>query len=194
MKERALICFGISLAILGSSSFGNPQLVLAKQNSQQFYAQASSRKQLPTVLRSVLPQIKRKTKVPIFLPSQLPSTLTNGQRIYASSSAKSTGYRISIGTVPNCNAEACYVGFIIAERGNAEYFDAEKTKLVRNIIGYYTPRSYKQPPSIGWVYQGISYSISLKEYLYTTEENPNPNKIKAWLIRVANSAIEAGLR
>jgi len=200
MKLQSLLGLIMSLTIvsqLSNSVLAQTEAKIATVPlTKQLYAQSRSQKQVPALFRSILPQIKRQTRVPILLPN-LPSVTPDRQRIYINGSGKSNGYRIALGSLPNCNGvTSCSLGYIIAERGSSPYSDeaTQQVTLARNITGYYTPRSYKASPAIEWVYKSVVYSIALQEYLYTNGDNPNSNIVKAEMIKIANSAIVAGSR
>jgi hypothetical protein len=199
MKLQSLLSLIMSLTIvsqLSNSVLAQTEAKIATvPQAKQLYAQSRSQKQVPALFRSILPQIKRQTRVPILLPN-LPAVTTDGQRIYVNGSGKSNGYRIALGSHPNCNAEACSLGYITAERGSSPYSEeaTQQVTLAKNITGYYTPRIYRTSPRIEWVYKSVVYSIALPEYLYTNGDNPNSNTVKAEMIRIANSAIVAGSR
>jgi hypothetical protein len=161
----------------------------------QIDKQAKSQTLVASILRPILPQLKRETKVPILLPSQLPNN-----NIYVCSKIQNNGYNLILGSSStgwggqkHCSPPtAAYVGFISAQRGGKLYESSDKVRLIKNISANYEPRSYKVPPSISWIYKGVVYSISIKEY--ADGKDRNPTQAKAYLIGLANSAIKAGPR
>ncbi len=137
------------------------------------------------VFRSIFPQLKQQTRVPILLPSELFGR--QGERFYASGRGDANGYRIVLGTVPNCNAEACSVGFFSAKRGDRPNSGGKEVRLARGITGYFSPTKYREPSQIEWVYGGVLYTIQMRV-------SRNASEAEATMIRLANSAIEVGLQ
>lgn len=127
-------------------------------------------------IRALLPQLRRETNVRIFVPRDL--TLP-GPRIYVDGQGDANGYRINLGTHPQCRANACFTGLLSATRGESPPADFKQVPLSRGITGYY----FAHPRRISilyWVYDGVLYGIQLK----VDEET---------VIDIANSAIEETL-
>ena len=127
-------------------------------------------------IRALLPQLRRETNVRIFVPRDL--TLP-GPRIYVDGQGDANGYRINLGTHPQCRANACFTGLLSATRGESPPADFRQVPLSRGITGYY----FAHPRRISilyWVYDGVLYGMQLK----VDEET---------IIDIANSAIEETL-
>ena len=75
-----------------------------RQTEAQQLAQAGT----PVAVNEILPKLKGKTQVPIFIPSSISAS----QKLYYQSTAKADSYTISIGYTANCNAGACSFGEI----------------------------------------------------------------------------------
>lgn len=135
----------------------------------------------------ILPQLKAKTQVPIFLPSQFPFS----QKVYFNAQSRLDGYSVSIDYTPNCRgAGACSAGEISAQKGG-EFMQktegvtktlktiqlAKKTQgIFHNGCGAYCTAS------VQWKSQGVLYTVGIK------------NGREADTVQIANSAIEAGVR
>jgi hypothetical protein len=136
--------------------------------------------------RSLLPQITSDTHVPVLLPSALPP---GGRPLYASAQSDSKSWRIEIGMLPNCSANACSVGFLQGEQNAPPLDGQDKTvQLQRGITGYYRGRSCGgscSPPMIEWKDRDVTYTIQ-----YAIDDAQAENQ----LIGLANSALLAGPR
>lgn len=138
-------------------------------------------------VREILSEIQGKTRVPIFLPSQLPFP----KQIYLESRVETQGYSVVMSHIPNCSGTPCYIGSISAERGGEPAqppprgFRSEfKTiKLARGTQGiFYNGCGAYCTALVEWQYQGILYRVTMK------------NGLEEILVKIANSAIEAGPR
>jgi|SanBayMetagenome_1026888.scaffolds.fasta_scaffold16094_2 hypothetical protein len=128
-------------------------------------------------IRALLPQLRRETNVRIFLPRDL---TISGQRIYVNAQGDANGYRINLGTHPQCRGETtCFYGLLLAIRGSRPPADFKQVPLSRGITGYYLAHP-RRISILYWVYDGVLYGIQLK----TDEEA---------IIDIANSAIEETL-
>jgi hypothetical protein len=144
------------------------------------------------ILRPVLQKIKNQANAPIFLPSELPTSVNTDEIHVVDGESKTDGWEISLFYKPGCG-DACFAGFFEAKRGErVSRDDVDKiVRLTHGTRGYYTARSCGgscTPPQINWVYKGV---------LYTIQFNVN-NKTKkldeAEIIALANSAIRGGAR
>lgn len=140
----------------------------------------------PVPIPQILAKLKGKAKVPIFLPSRLPFS----DRIYFESEVTQTGYSVSFNYTPNCQATACYIGSIEAERGGQ--FITPDQGFTRTFKNVQLARSTKGifhngcgaycTASLEWQSQGVLYRVSIK------------NGTETDAMRIANSAIEGGRR
>lgn len=140
-------------------------------------------------VRRILPQLKRRTQIPIFLPNRLPFS----GRFYFDSYAEPNAYSVGIGATPNCEATACSIGELSAQRGgqpatpdlvegstNAVF---KNVRLARGTRGVFTNGCGAYcTASVEWQYGGVLYRVSMK------------NGEERTVIQIANSAIEAGRR
>jgi hypothetical protein len=199
MKKRTSLMVTLAIISIGASSakaLAQPMMP-SLEDGRQLYALARARKPVAPIFRSILPQLKRQSRIPILLPSELQVKPNPGQRFYVNSYPEANEYSLYIVYAPDCaGAVACTDGWFHAERGGSLPDGDVRVRLAKGITGYYQPRSYKSPPAIDWVYQGVLYTISLKEEAggYDRDAKSDANKVKAWLIQVANSAINAGAR
>lgn len=156
--------------------------------------QPVAERHLPQALASVLPEVKRKSQVPVLLPSELPQPF--GSAKYATVEKAAQGeYAISL-----------YYELGIGEAGFAAFFDAEampnydprelgnthKVRLARGLRGSFWPVSCGGscgPANLWWQQNGVSYQIQLR--LPSTLDERKQERI---MVTVANSAILAGPR
>jgi serine/threonine-protein kinase len=147
----------------------------------------NSRSSISFPVREILSQIEGKTRVPIFLPSQLPFS----QKIYLKNRVETNGYSVEMGHIPNCSSTPCYIGSISAERGGEPAqapprgFRSEfKTlKLAGRTQGVFSNGCGAYCTAlVEWQYQGVLYRVTMK------------NGREETLVQIANSAIEAGPR
>ena len=135
----------------------------------------------------ILPQLKGKTQVPIFLPSQVPFS----QKLYFYPQARADGYSVSIDYRANCRGTtACSAGGIGAQKGGEFTQRMEGvTKTLKNLqLAKGTKGVFHNgcgaycTASVEWKFQGVLYTVALK----------NGREVDA--VKIANSAIEAGRR
>jgi hypothetical protein len=141
---------------------------------------------LPTILKDALSEVKSETAVPILLPSQLPSGLSEKEIHYVFGEGDKNHYKISL-----------YFEAGIGDAGFAGYFGGEplqrisslgeeqKVPLANSIRGYYLEVSCGgscRPATLMWELNGVLYTVQFK------------NLGKAALVAIANSAILAGKR
>src|SRR6266550_4759611 len=69
-----------------------------------------------SVFRSVLPKVKRDTKVPVLLPSKLPSTIKEQKIKIVDGEGTENGYEVSLYYDEGCG-NACFAGFFSAKCG-----------------------------------------------------------------------------
>ena len=153
----------------------------------------SKRAPIAAIFRPLPRRIKRKTDIPVLLPSELPP-IWKKYRLYSYSEAEANVWKITVGTEPNCGVNVCLVGYLEAKRGEEPPKPDEVDKVVRlvkGIKGYYDGKSCGgscTPPQISWVYEGLLYSIQFRV------ESKSESGDEAWIIRMANSAIINGPR
>ncbi len=136
---------------------------------------------------SVLPQLKRQTRVPIYLPSVLPTTETMYYRIVA---ASTTMYSIDVNYTADCRGTPCNFAYISAEKGgrlsSARLIPEETVKAIT--LGNNTPGLFRNAcgayctASVEWQTQGVLYRVSIK------------NGQEVDVVGMANSAIATGRR
>jgi hypothetical protein len=148
---------------------------------------SNSQSSLSFPVSEILSHMEGKTRVPIFLPSQLPFP----KQIYLESRVETQGYSVVMSSIPNCSGTPCYIGSISAERGGEpaqpppKGFRSEfktiqlagRTQgIFSNVCGAYCTAL------VEWQYQGILYRVTMK------------NGQEKMLVNIANSAIKAGPR
>ncbi|MEG4289977.1 hypothetical protein Q5692_02030 [Microcoleus sp. C2C3] len=135
----------------------------------------------------ILPKLKGKTQVPIFLPSQLPIS----QKLYYQSQAITDSYTISMEYTPDCRgAGACSFGEIRGQKGGEFSTKLEGvTKTLKNVQladgvkgVFHNGCGAYCTATLEWKSQGFMYTVAIK------------NGLESDLILIANSAIKAGKR
>lgn len=135
----------------------------------------------------ILPKLKGKTQVPIFIPSSIPIS----QKLYYQITAKADSYTISMEYTADCRgAGACSFGEIRGQKGGEFSTKIEGvTKTLKNVqlAGgvkgvFHNGCGAYCTASIEWKNQGFFYTIAIK------------NGGEADVIKMANSAIQAGKR
>lgn len=177
--------------------FGCSQPIVQASNDQihpvtnELLAQNKSA-EVATEFQDILPKIKEKTQVQILLPSELLITGTD-KKIYVDGKGTSNSYEITLAFEPNCNGNACSIGYISGEKSGQPLEDefSRELNLVQNIKGYFRPLTCGascSPPIIAWEYQGVFYRMAFKGV------GQSPEIEGETLAKMANSAIEAGAR
>jgi hypothetical protein len=154
----------------------------ARQVEPQQLAQAG----IPVAVNEILPKLKGKTQVPIFIPSSISAS----QKLYYQSTAKVDGYTISIGYTADCHAGACSFGEVRAQKGGEFSTKMEGvTKTLKNVqlAGgmkgvFHNGCGAYCTASVEWKSQGVLYTVAIK------------NGRESDVIKIANSAIQAGKR
>ena len=147
----------------------------------------NSRSSISFPVREIVSQIQGKTRVPIFLPSQLPFS----QKIYLKNRVETNGYSVEMGHIPNCNSTPCYIGSISAERGGepaqapprgfrSEFKTIQLAGRTQGV--FYNGCGASCTALVEWQYQGVLYRVTMK------------NGREETLVQIANSAIEGGPR
>ncbi|MGL5065373.1 MAG: hypothetical protein ACRC62_35830 [Microcoleus sp.] len=141
----------------------------------------------PIPVSEILSQLKGKTQVPIFIPSNLPQFWV----IYYSSEATTNSYRISLERTADCRGSgACTLGEIRAQKGG-EFATkiAGVTKTLKNVqlTGgvkgvFHNGCGAYCTANIEWKTRGFLYTIAIR------------NGKETDLIDMANSSIQAGVR
>jgi hypothetical protein len=186
-----LVLLGVSLVVSAAGG------VLPSRVAATPIAQASTAN-LPPLLRGILPQLKRDTRIPILLPSQMPPfPFVEDSRI-AQARGSRDEYFILLTAPDRCLDEAmCFAGILRGRRGeqpNSRIFRQE-VRLARRITGYYRPLLCASDafascawPAIQWVDRSVLYEMEFWLPDYTVED------YQAAMVQAANSAINAGAR
>jgi hypothetical protein len=147
---------------------------------------------VPEFFRSLLPQIKRGTIIPVLLPSVVPPKWA-GYRLHSSIESAADAWKVIVEVTPKWG-NACMVGYIEAKRGDELPASDEVDKVVAltyGIKGYYTGISGDGSctvPQIIWGSGGIIYTIQFSVDSWSGSED------EAVIVRMAKSAIAAGPR
>lgn len=138
---------------------------------------------------SVLPQVKRQTRIPVLLPDRLLPAIE--ERTYFDVQATSDSYNVSVHFTPDCGgATACYIGAVEAQRGGeltspddlagSTYKNIRLANQVKGI--FWNSCGAYCTAAVEWQAQGILYRVTAKN----GDEQP--------LVQMANSAILSGAR
>nr|WP_246277057.1 hypothetical protein [Microcoleus asticus] len=135
----------------------------------------------------ILPKLKGKTQVPIFIPSRIPVS----PKMYYQTTAKANNYTISIEYKADCGGTtACTFGAILGQKGGEFTTKLEGvTKTLKNVklAGgmkgvFHNGCGAYCTATLEWKNQGFMYTVVIK------------NGRESDLILIANSAIQAGKR
>ena len=216
----AVLLVGLSgvLLVRAYTQPASPPNAIAQQSSTPVVAVAEPKPSIPnaaTVFDSVLPQLQRQSKTPILLPTYIPAS---GQRqpapanvpkltVYAAlpQPQPKLGYDLVLGYTPDCTGgNACRLGSVkgipkpvqsIEESYSSTKNPALKrpgsqemmgpVSLSKGIQGWFIPSTCGANCSdalVVWDDGGYRYSVGIKV------------GDKASLVRMANSAIDQGVR
>jgi hypothetical protein len=172
----------LTALVPASVVFGTSELLQRQAGTKQL-AQGGT----AVPVSEILPKLKGKTQVPIFIPSSLPVS----QKLYYQSQAKADSYTISMEYTADCRgAGACSLGEIRAQKGGEFSTKIEGvTKTLKNVqlAGgvkgvFHNGCGAYCTASVEWKTQGFLYTIAIR------------NGVEADLMKMANSAIQAGKR
>lgn len=155
--------------------------------------QANPHPALPEAFKSVLPEVKAKSHVPIMLPSKLPEFIGTAkhaviQKAEANEYAISLYYELGVG---DSGFAAYFAGEAHPGFSPGELPNVSEVKLAHDFRGFYRPISCGgscAPANLWWANGEIVYSIQLR--LPTLDDDDE----KKTMTEVANSAILAGPR
>jgi hypothetical protein len=143
---------------------------------------------VPALVRHDLAAAKRRTRVPILLPSTAPAN-PDAPAVSGSGYGRRTHWAFEFAYDPNCGgATACFLGEVTGQRGATPAF-RKRVTLRGGRTGYYKPLSCGascSPPEIQWVERKVLYSIQWNE--------TSSGGSRRTMISLANSAIAAGPR
>ena len=186
MKNKLLL-LATSACVLtalvpASVVFGTSQLSLRQSQTIQI-----ARGDTAVAVSEILPKLKGKTQVPIFLPS----SIFVAEKMYYQSTAKANSYTISMEYTADCHGTTvCTLGEIRGQKGGEFSTKVEGvTKTLKNVklAGgvkevFHNGCGAYCTATLEWKSQGFMYTVAIK------------NGREADLIKIANSAIQAGKR
>ncbi len=187
IKLMSLAVSGCLMTLMTTPVFGSSLTSYQGQFSKKKLNNSLISQANPVPLKEILPKLKGKTNVAIFLPTELPFN----DRIYYGVNAKKDSYEITLDLTENCNGStACSRGAISAEKGGDFITPMDwvtksykKVELVGGIKGiFHNGCGAYCTATLQWKYQGFLYSIYLK------------NGLEKDTIAIGNSAIKAGVR
>lgn len=184
--NKKLLLLATSACLLTALVPASVVFGVSKSPQRQPEAQQLAQAGTPVAVNEILPKLKGKTQVPIFIPSSISAS----QKLYYQSTAKADSYTISIGYTADCNAGACSFGEIRAQKGGEFSTKIEGvTKTLKNVqlAGgvkgvFHNGCGAYCTATLEWKTQGFMYTVAIK------------NGREADLIKMANSAIQAGKR
>ena len=147
----------------------------------------NSRSSISFPVSEIISHMEGKTRIPIFLPSQLPFS----EKVYLESRVETQGYSVVMSSIPNCSSTPCYIGAISAKRGGepaqppirglrSEFKTIQLAGRTQGV--FYNGCGAYCTALVEWQYQGVLYRVTMK------------NGEEKMLVNIANSAIEAGPR
>ncbi len=144
----------------------------------------------PSIFKKNLADVKRDSSISdIYMPSNI-RVFTRASRVRGSVDASDDQYNLILGIGSRCNgANVCLLANFAGIRGERPASGGRRVNLSRGTRGYWRDISCGascSPAEIQFVKRGVLYSIATKG---VTERN-----VKATLVKLANSAIEAGPR
>ena len=146
-----------------------------------------ARNDTAVAVREILPKLKGKTQVPIFIPS----SIFVSEKMYYQTTAKANSYTISMEYTADCHGTTvCTLGEIRGQKGGEFSTKIEGvTKTLKNIklAGgvkgvFHNGCGAYCTATLEWKTQGFMYTVAIK------------NGQEADVIKIANSAIQAGKR
>ena len=182
------------LALILGPHFGQAHQQTAASRPLPVASQGGHSRGPAQVFKLLLPQIKEKTKVPVFLPSDLPQPIEKAKYsvagdLQADKYEISLYYELGIG---DAGFAAFFTGQADAKYRAEELGNVKEVTLARGTKGFFRPVSCGgscAPANLWWMDGGVLYQIQLK-LSPTMSERDQENEI----IAVANSAITAGPR
>ena len=144
-----------------------------------------------SIFNSILPQLKRQTRIPISLPERLPNKLRVDPPFLRLTEVSRNSYSIAFYSSSDCTAHACFRGSLEAQPAIASRLNwlkrLDAVSLQEGITGYFHPASCGAScASAGliWVRQGTVYSINLPM-------PPRDEQLQqSVLVTLANSALQ----
>ncbi len=138
--------------------------------------------------KTVLPTVKKETKVAILLPATLP-TAGKSPKLYATGAGTSKSWALVLAGAKNCGgADACFIASFQGQRSGKLPAGIKHVRLSNGDAAAYQPITCGAscaPASFWFVHKGVLYAWQLKDA---------PKNALASFERAAASAIAAGAR
>jgi hypothetical protein len=132
-----------------------------------FFALASVGAQAVSVdgLRPVVRQLKKVVRMPAFLPTSVPSSIT-ATRIFARvHNATFHAYTVQLASTRSCTtAPSCLLGAVAAERGRTPSMLGRAVKLANGTAAYY------HAPILSWRRESVWYRLRLPDVALDSSE------------------------
>ena len=140
--------------------------------------------------RTVLPKVKRQTKVTVLLPATLP-TAGPSPKLYATGAGSAKGSDLELAGAPSCaGADACFIASFVATKGGKLPNQSSFVKLT--LAGGDSARYH--PITCGGSCAPATLWFTHKGVLYTWQLKDAPRDAKTAMAKAADSAIAAGPR
>ena len=172
----------LTALVPASVVFGSSQLSQRQSEKIQI-----ARSETAVAVSEILPKLKGKTQVPIFIPS----SIFVAEKMYYQTTAKPDSYTISMEFTADCRGTgACTFGENRGQKGGEFTTKIEgvtktlkNVQLARGVKGvFHNGCGAYCTATLQWKTQGFLYTIAIK------------NGAESDLIKMANSAIQAGKR
>jgi hypothetical protein len=140
--------------------------------------------------KTVLPKVKRQTKIAVLLPATLP-TAGPSPKLYSTGAGSAKGFDLELAGAPSCGgADACFLASFAGTKGGKL---PNQSNFVRLTLAGGDPARY-HPITCGGSCAPATLWFTHKGVLYTWQLKDAPGNAKASLAKAADSAIAAGAR
>jgi hypothetical protein len=140
--------------------------------------------------KTVLPKVKRQTKVAVLLPATLP-TAGPSPHLYATGTGSAKGSDLELAGAPNCGgADACFIASFVATKGGML---PSRSSFVKLALAGGDPARY-HPITCGGSCAPATLWFTHKGVLYSWQVKDAPRNAKTAMATAADSAIAAGPR
>lgn len=168
-NKRRLIGYVFILCLAASPLTGaqqNPQLFPASVGSQ---GRALSAAAVKAIFAPVVGELKKRTRVPVRLPTQLPGVTTEEPQLYAAiEQATASGYTVNIDFDPDCRAAtACHHGSVYAAKMTPRNsrMRGRAVRLTNGMTGYFVDAvcgASCGESTLSWKQDATLYTVAIK--------------------------------
>jgi hypothetical protein len=139
---------------------------------------------LPSLAGRQIDMIKRKTDVPVLLPTLFP---TYARYVYPAAGFSRKAWALRLGAIPQCEANACFIAAFTGKRAKSTRLTGKRVKLRGGLVGTYRSISCGgscAPASIAFLRGGVRYEFQVK----------GSPASRGAMVKLANLALAAGPR